>query len=51
MLESLPASCVLSHFNCVESLQLLLPKLFCLLYTLHEVTTEAQLMGEDVRRT
>lgn len=32
---------------CVESLKLLLPTLFYLLYTLHGVITEAQLMEED----
>lgn len=36
---------------CAESLKLLLPTIFCLLYTLHEVIIEAQLMEEDACRT
>lgn len=35
---------------CLQSLKLLLPTLFCLLYTLREVVTEAQLVKEDACR-
>ena len=41
------SACIL----CVESLKLLLPTLLCLLYTLREVITEAQVMEEDACRT
>lgn len=40
------AAGVFAHILCIELLKLSLPTLLCLLYALHEVITEGQVMVE-----